>query len=219
MFDSTHGKTRRLVGVALFTGMVVVLQLLGSFIRFGMFSVSLVLVPIVVGAAAYGAAAGAWLGFVFGVTVLLSGDAASFLTVNPAGTIVTVLLKGTASGLCGGLAFRAAAERGSLLGVPFTEISPPELVERLRTRRLYEGVALAALVTPVVNTGIFLLGCYFFFMPTITGWAEAFGFGSDVVGYIVSGLVGFNFVFELLFNVLLGPMISRLIRLERRQHT
>ena len=65
-------KTRQLAGMALLTGIVVVLQLLGSFIRFGPFSVSLVLMPIVIGAALYGVAAGAWLGFVFGFTVLCS---------------------------------------------------------------------------------------------------------------------------------------------------
>ena len=55
--------TRTLTGVAIFTAIVVVLQLLGSFIRFGTFSISLVLIPIVVGAAMYGVGAGAWLGF------------------------------------------------------------------------------------------------------------------------------------------------------------
>ena len=41
--------TQSLTLGALLTAMVVVLQLLGSFIRFGPFSISLVLVPIVIG--------------------------------------------------------------------------------------------------------------------------------------------------------------------------
>ena len=48
--------TRTITGVAIFTAIVIVLQLLGSFIRFGPFSISLVLIPIVVGAALYGPA-------------------------------------------------------------------------------------------------------------------------------------------------------------------
>ena len=52
-----------MVGIGLFTAIVVVLQFLGGGIKFGMFSISLVLVPIVVGAAVYGWAAGGWLGF------------------------------------------------------------------------------------------------------------------------------------------------------------
>ena len=46
-----RSKIRRLTGIAIFTALVVVLQLLGSFIKFGPFSVSLTLIPIVVGAA------------------------------------------------------------------------------------------------------------------------------------------------------------------------
>lgn len=58
----------------------------GGSIRFGMFSISLVLVPIVVGAALYGRLAGVWLGFAFGMIVLLSGDAAAYLFLSLAGS-------------------------------------------------------------------------------------------------------------------------------------
>ena len=47
--NDTRIKTKTLTGLALFTAIVIVLQLLGSFIRFGPFSISLVLIPIVVG--------------------------------------------------------------------------------------------------------------------------------------------------------------------------
>ena len=49
--------TQKIVGLGLFTAIVVVLQLMGSFIKFGTFSISLVLVPVVIGAALYGAGA------------------------------------------------------------------------------------------------------------------------------------------------------------------
>ena len=83
--NKTSAKIRKIVGLGLFTAIVFVLQMLGSFIRFGPFSISLVLVPIVVGAALYGASGGAWLGFVFGLAVLISGDAAAFLVVSQIG--------------------------------------------------------------------------------------------------------------------------------------
>ena len=184
--------TRTLTGVALFTAIVVVLQFLGAFIRFGPFSISLVLVPIVVGAALYGAGAGAWLGFVFGLVVLLSGDAAAFLVVNPLGTIVTVLVKGTMAGLCAGLVFKALEKRSSTVAV-----------------------ILAALTAPVVNTGLFLLGCLCFFMPTITEWGKAAGF-ENVGSYMIIGFVGLNFLVELLVNMVLSPVIVRLIKLGRQ---
>ena len=183
--------TRTLTGVALFTAIVVVLQFLGAFIRFGPFSISLVLIPIVVGAALYGVGAGAWLGFVFGLVVLLSGDAAAFLVVNPLGTVLTVLLKGAMAGLCAGLVFKAVEKRNNTVAV-----------------------ILAALTAPVVNTGLFLIGCLCFFMPTITEWAAAMGF-ANVGAYMILGLVGANFLVEVLVNVVLAPVVVRLIKIGR----
>ena len=71
MSNSTE-KTRRLVGLSIFTALVIVLQLVATFVKIGTFPVTLTLVPIVVGAALYGPKAGAWLGFVFGVVVLIA---------------------------------------------------------------------------------------------------------------------------------------------------
>ena len=48
---SKNNNTQKIVGLGLFTAIVIVLQLMGSFIKFGTFSISLVLVPVVIGAA------------------------------------------------------------------------------------------------------------------------------------------------------------------------
>lgn len=197
--------TRTLTGMALLTAVVVILQLLGAFVRFGPFSISLVLIPIVVGAALYGAAAGAWFGFVFGLVVLLSGDAGAFLVVNPLGTVLVVLLKGALAGLCAGLVYQA-------LGKKDAKISLPSKGER---KSVDLSVFVAAIVCPVVNTGIFLLGCLIFFLPTISEWAAAMGFES-VGKYMIFGLVGGNFLFELLFNIVFSPIIVRLIQIGRK---
>ena len=190
--------TRTLTGMALLTAVVVILQFLGAFVRFGPFSISLVLIPIVVGAALYGPLAGAWFGFVFGLVVLLSGDAAAFLVVSPLGTILTVLLKGSLAGLCAGLVYKALSRSE-------TKVHGVDLA-----------VVAAAVVCPVVNTGVFLLGCLAFFMPTISEWAAGMGFES-VGKYMIFGLVGGNFLFELLFNIILSPIIVRLIHIGRNR--
>ena len=192
--ESKRFNTRKLTGLALLTAIVVILQFLGAFIRFGPFSISLVLIPIVVGAALYGVLAGAWLGFVFGLVVLLSGDAAAFLVISPIGTILVVLLKGALAGLCAGAVYKALSERNETVAV-----------------------IVAAIVAPVVNTGIFLLGCLVFFLPTVTEWGQAMGFES-VGKYMILGLVGGNFLFELLFNVILSPVIVRLVRLGKKEN-
>jgi stage III sporulation protein AH len=73
--------TETLTFGAILTALVVILQFLAIGVRAVMpflpFTVSLVLIPIVIGAAKGGPYMGAWLGFVFGVIVLLSGDAAA----------------------------------------------------------------------------------------------------------------------------------------------
>ena len=65
-----NDRTKKIATLGILTAVVIVLQLMGSFIRFGQFSISLVLIPIVVGTALYGPLAGAWLGFVFSLVVL-----------------------------------------------------------------------------------------------------------------------------------------------------
>ncbi len=186
-----------IVGVAIFMAIIAVLQYLGTFIRFGPFSISLVLIPIVVGAALYGPFWGAWLGFIFGLVVLLFGDAHAFLVINPLGTIITVLAKGALAGFAAGLIYKALEKVNS-----------------------WVAVICAAIVCPVVNTGVFLLGCLLFFFPTVSEWAAAAGF-ENVGAYMIVGLVGVNFLIEMLINIVFSPVIFRLIKLgkNRPQYT
>lgn len=185
--------TETLVLGAILTALVVVLQLLGSFIRFGPFSISLVLIPIVIGAATCGPLIGAWLGGVFGLAVLLSGDAATFMAINIPGTIITVMLKGILCGLAAGLVYKLSERFNSILAT-----------------------FAAAIVCPIVNTGVFLLGCSVFFLDTVTAWGEGFGYDNAFV-YMIVGLVGLNFVFELVTNVVLGPTSVKLISLIKKK--
>lgn len=181
-------KTKTMVGVGLLTAIVVVLQAMAVGIRFGVFNISLVLVPIVVGAALYGYKAGAWLGFVFSIVVLFT-DAGAFLAVSVPGTIITVVLKGTLAGLAAGLVYKL-----------------------LEKKNRYLAVLAAAIVCPIVNTGIFLLGCLVFFLETINGWGVAAGF-DNVGAYLIFGMVGINFLVEMGVNIVLSSVIVRLIRI------
>lgn len=181
--------TKKMVLCAIMTALVVILQFMGAFVHFGMFSISLVLIPIVIGAAECGAVAGAWLGMVFGVVVLASGDAGAFLAINVPGTIITVLLKGILCGYAAGLTYKWISK-----------------INR------YAAVAAAAIVCPVVNTGVFLLGCMVFFLDTISTWAG----GEAVWKYMILVLVGGNFLFELGTNLLLSPAIVRLLNIKNK---
>lgn len=185
-------KTKKIVGVGLLTAIVIVLQALAVAIRpTGIFNISLVLVPIVVGAALYGYKAGAWLGFVFSAVVLFT-DTAAFMAISVPGTIITVLVKGTVAGLLAGFVY--------LL---------------LEKKNRYLAVIGAAIVCPVTNTGLFLVGCLLFFMDTINGWAAAAGYASAGT-YLIVAMVGVNFLVELVVNIVLSSVIVRIIQLGKK---
>ncbi len=191
MTKKTSTKTMVLAGIL--TALVIVLQFMGAFIKFGPFSISLVLVPIVIGAATCSVGIGAWLGLVFGIVVLLSGDAAAFLSINALGTVVTVLLKGLACGFFAGITYKYLAKYNR-----------------------YLATMAAAIICPIANTGVFLLGCLAFFMEAVAGWAEAANLGGGVGYYMIFGLVGANFIFELVFNLVLSPIIVRLMNIKEK---
>ena len=207
--------TKNMVLVAVLTSLVIVLQLLGSFIRFGPFSISLVLVPIVIGAAVCGSISGAWLGLAFGLAVLLSGDAAAFLAVNPFGTVVTVILKGTLAGLCAGLIYKYLSVACEKLNETRKKIKTDWLEKIVAVIIKFLPVMAAAVICPVVNTGIFLIGCRLFFYETIAEWGAALGF-KDAAEYMFIGLAGGNFIFELMTNLVLAPVIVRLLAINKK---
>ena len=182
-------KTQKVVGMGLFTAIIVALQMLASAIKFGPFSITLVLAPIVIGAALYGIGAGAWLGLTFGVTVLISGDAAAFLTINPIGTVLTVIAKGMVAGIVAAMIYKAIEKKNKTVAV-----------------------VAAGIACPIVNTGIFLIGCYLFFRE----WLIAV-FGTTGFATVITGLVSVNFAVELGINMLLASVIVRIIDLGKKQ--
>ena len=187
--------TKTMVLGAVLTALVFLLQYLGAFVKLGPFAISPVLIPIVIGAATCGVGVATWLGFVFGAAVLLCGDAAAFLAVTPLGTVITVFCKGILSGLCAALVYK--------------------LMLNL-TKNSLAAVLTAALVCPVVNTGVFLLGCLAFFMEPIAQWTQAAGFGGDTAGYRIYGLVGGNFIVEVLTSLILSPVVVRLLKIREK---
>ena len=191
----TGEQTKKLVLTALLTAIVALLSYFGGFIKIGgLASISLTLIPVVLGAALCGPWIGAWLGFVSGLFFLFNpADSSFWLNLSPLGTIFTVLLKGSACGLCAGLAYK--------------------LLEKLNR---YFAVIVSAIVCPIVNTGIFLIGCRLFFWDTVVSGAASEG--KSVIGYLLVAFVGLNFVFELIVNIVLSPAILRIINIRKRMN-
>jgi len=189
-------KTVRLTQLSILAALIVVLQLMSYGIKIGAFNLSLVLIPIVVGGVLFGARSGAVLGFIFGVVVVIcciSGmDAGGNIlwNVNPWLTALVCLAKGTAAGAAGGA-----------IASLFQKLKHPII-----------GVFAAAIVVPIVNTGLFTLAMWFLFRETLIAWAA----GQDAVYYIFFGLTGLNFLIEFGLNVVLSPVTERIITAVRR---
>jgi uncharacterized membrane protein len=184
--------TKRLALLSILTALTAVLSYMGGFIKVGgLASISLTLIPVVIGGALCGKSAGVWIGGVSGVIFFLTPDSAFWLGLSAAGTVITVMLKAIAAGWCAGLVY--------------------ELLEK---KNRYTAVFTAAIVCPVINTGIFLVGCLVFFLDTVKELAGAQGM--TVGAFLIIGFVGLNFVFELLVNIILSPVILRLINIKKK---
>lgn len=185
-------KTRKMTGLAIFSAIIVVLQVVSTFVKFGPFSITLSLAPIIIGAAIYGVGAGAFLGFVFSAVVVITGILGwdggfimMLMGISPVGLLITALGKGTLAGWVSGLVYKAISKKNELLGV-----------------------ITAGVVCPVVNTGFFVVGMLLFFADTFTAMAG----GQDLVSFIIFGLAGINFVIELLVNLVLSSGITQIIK-------
>ena len=196
MRRNTNQKILQMVELAMLLALVVVLQIFGGFIKFGPFSLSLVLIPVVIGSVLLGAKGGAVLGAAFGLVVVVpcatGVDAGGFILwgVNPFFTALICLVKGIAAGFVPGLMYRA--------------------INRKSEFNLKHGIGavIAAISAPVVNTGLFLIGLSVFFNGTLVEWAG----GTNVMVYIITGLVGINFLIELCINLVVSPAISTIIK-------
>lgn len=193
--NNAKSNTRRLTGIAIFSAMIILLQIFATFVKFGPVSITLALIPIVVGAALYGIRTGAFLGCVFGVVVLIAcifgwDVGGNILWVaNPLMTALLCLIKGAAAGFMSGVVYVLIAKKNSDFGAIF-----------------------AAIICPVVNTAIFCGAMVLFYNDILTEWAA----GTPALSYIIFGLVGVNFIIELSVNVVLSPIVSRIIKIKTK---
>ena len=168
---------RKLTYLAMLTALVVVLQvfiapLIGA--ATGL-SPTLVLIPIVLGVASSGIGAGAWLGGVFSLIVMFDPTTVPFLEYNAVMTVLLVFAKGIGSGVLAGLIFKLISNKNKFVAIVASAIS-----------------------APIINTGIFVIGCILFFR-------ELTGIG------IYSLFITVNFALELAVNAVLVPAIYHIL--------
>ncbi|MCD8307147.1 MAG: ECF transporter S component [Clostridia bacterium] len=192
-----HFTARNITFFAILAALVVVLQVWGGSIHIGATSLSFVLVPIVLGGMILGASAGALLGLVFGIIVLIYGitgaDPFTFVLFSeqPVWTIVLCLVKGTAAGLVSGLLYKAIAKKNK-----------------------YAASFAASAAAPIVNTGLFILGAL-----CMSGTISAnFDLnGETVIYFLVIGCAGINFIIEFCINLVLSPALHSVVTIVEKR--
>jgi uncharacterized membrane protein len=188
-----------MVELAVLTAIVLILQIFGIGLRlpFLQTPVSLVLIPIVLGAMLLGPSAGAWLGLIFGIVTLVGGISgtdgftAILFNEHPVITSLLCLGKGIAAGFIPGIVYKAFSKKKPILST-----------------------FIASLLAPIVNTGIFILGSF-----TMAGTFEAnFLNGTSLIYFLVIMCAGVNFIVEFAINLIFAPAIHRLVLvLEKRK--
>lgn len=202
MKTTKHASIVKMVQLAVLTAIVLVLQFTGTAIPLPFLGtkISLVLIPIALGAMVLGPAAGAWLGIVFGAVAYIGGGVMGMdpftlflFQSNPIVTALICFVKGGLAGYLAGLSYRLLKEKNTLVAV-----------------------FVAAAVTPIVNTGVFLLGCLTI-LGTIEGFMEFAGIGGTAVYFLFIGCAGWNFLFEFLLNMILAPSLERVTRVVEKK--
>lgn len=193
--EKRREQIHNMVLVALLAALVVIFQSLSNVIKIGPIAITLTLIPVVLGGCLLGKKWGSVLGFLFGVIVtifVVTGvDAGGYMlfSVNPVLTVLLCLVKGTAAGFVASLVYQLIAPKNKAIAA-----------------------TVAAMVAPVVNTGIFVLAMLLFYTDTLNIWAA----GQNVMVYIITGLAGWNFVFEFLASAIVSPVLATVLRVVRK---
>ncbi|MBQ9921235.1 MAG: ECF transporter S component [Clostridia bacterium] len=190
-----NNKVLKLVQLALLAAIVIVFQMMGSFIHIGPTSVSLVLIPIVLGGILLGPLYGGILGFLFGAITLWAGISASdfftnvLFTSQPFATTLICLGKGTLAGVGAGYAYKVLKNKNKLAASFF-----------------------AAASAPIINTGLFILGGLTLVNGTLAANLSTFGAeGATVTYFLVIGCAGLNFIAEFALNIIIAPAINTIV--------
>ena len=185
---------KNLTLLALMTALVAVFQCIGLIIPIGFNVGAFALVPIVIGAAMLGPVAGLWLGFIFGLVVIVTGQASAFYAFGVVQTVIVVLLKGALAGWVSGLMFKLIEKKNSLAAI-----------------------ITSSVLCPVVNTAVFTLASFTIFFPGIKGWAT--GAGKDMISFVFLTLIGANFFVELGICLIFSTVAHRIILVGKKMRS
>ena len=183
--------------MALLTAVILLLAFtpLGYIRTFGL-EITLIVVPVTVGAVTLGPAAGAVLGAVFGITSFIqcfgmSPFGAVLLSINPAATFIVCIVSRILMGWLTGMIYQGLKN-----------------IQQIKKAAL----VITNLIGPLLNTFFFMSTLLLFFYHTeyISGLAKSMG-ASNVFAF-VAAFVGVNGVIEAAACFILGSAISRALQ-------
>jgi uncharacterized membrane protein len=198
MKTNTNSRTIKMVQLALFIAIIILMTFSPiGYIKTPGLEITLLVVPVTVGAIVLGPGSGAILGTVFGLTSFIQTFAPGplgpvLLSINPVGTFIMCLVPRILMGWLTGLVFVATNKSNAL-------------------RRISH--AVASLVGPLLNTIFFMTALVLFFYPTdvIQGFAQVLG-TTNAIAFIIA-FVGVNGLIEAGVCFILGTAISKALNL------
>lgn len=193
---SSHQRVLRMVQIALFAALVAVLQVFSTVVPMPYVKITLTLIPVVLGGVYFGKGAAMFLGAVFGAVVTVftvSGfdfGANMMFVARPIMTVFICFTKGMLAGLVSAAVY--------------------ELLHKNEKISETKAITFAAAAAPIVNTAFFCTFLFAFYPEILQQWAG----GTNVFIYMITGLVGVNFVVEFLLNIILCPVIGTKVKIK-----
>ena len=185
--------TKYMVELALMIAIVFLMSLTPlGYIRTPGLSVTLLTVPVAVGAVILGPTGGAICGLAFGITSFYQCFSSTFgmalLSINPVGTFITSIVPRVLEGWLCGLIFAF-------------------LYDRVRTRKL--SFYVASLSCPLLNTLLFMSSLVLFFYRSDYIQEMASGFGVRNPFTFVLAFVGLQGLVEAILCFMIASVVSR----------
>lgn len=201
---TTNVRTIKLVQLALFTAIIFIMAFTPiGYIKTPGLEITLLVVPVAVGAIVLGPVSGAILGAVFGLTSFIqcfgmSPFGATLLGINAFGTFIVTMVPRILMGWLTGLAF---------LGIKKID----------KTNNI--SYAVASLAGPLLNTVFFMGTLVLFFYNTdyIQGFADTLG--TESVFTFILAFVGVNGLIEAAVCFVMGTAISKTLDVISRKTT
>lgn len=181
-------KTQRLVITALLTALIFVMSFTPiGYLKVGIVSITLIPIPVVIGAILCGPAYGALLGLVFGITSLIQCFGmdvfgTTLMSINPAFTVILCLIPRVIMGLFSGLIYKTLSGR---------------------LKRRLNSYAIASFSGGFLNTALFVGALVLLFGSS--DYIRSFG---DGIIEIIGALVTVNAVVEWIACLFIGTAVS-----------